>query len=98
MIGIEYFNSCCNCPLIALIMRDAIPQAWLFDGHAAVDDVVFELPLPLPFLVLKVLEMLLPIIALLLYALHKVEEPVFTRALIQPVNTHDELGAAHVCP
>src|SRR5436305_6172189 len=98
MVGIEYFNSCCNCPPIALIMREAIPQAWLFDGHAAVHDVVFELPLLLPFLVLKVLEMRLPIIALLLDALHKVEEPVFTSALVEPVDTHDEIGAAHARP
>src|SRR6266550_5387512 len=98
MIGIEHFNSCCNCLPIALIMREAIPQAWLFDGHAAVHDVVFELPLLLPFLVLKVLKMRLPIIALLLDALHKVEEPVFTCALVEPVDTHDEIGAAHARP
>src|SRR2546421_12415224 len=98
MIGIESLNSCCNCPLIALIMREAIPQAWLFDGHTAVHDVVFELPLLLPFPVLKVLEMRLPIIALLLDALHKAEEPDFTGALVEPVDTHDEIGAAHACP
>src|SRR2546423_14429040 len=91
-------NTVATAPPIALIMREAIPKAWLFNGHAAVHDVVFELPLLLPFLVLKVLEMHLPIIALLLDALYKVEEPVFTNALVEPVDTHDEIGAAHARP